>query len=219
MKTYKLLSDLLPVIKGYEDLYPERECYDLKDFAAFLVEYAREQEHDPEPQRAMHPAPNAIDAIIAQDLSYLFRYMRWYFKKALRDSVLLTLDEYTYLVCLLRHPVMTKTELNNINVMEKTSGAEVINRLLKNELISQRVNEGDRRSYYVSITEKGKAELMKLFPKLQLAVRVLFAPLNEEQKRVLHSLHQLLDEHNRLLFLEHHNETLEELILSMRRER
>ena len=101
------------------------------------------------------------------------------------------MDDYTYLVCLLRIPMMTKTELNNLNVMEKTSGTEVINRLLRRGLIEQHVNEEDHRSFYVSITEKGREEVVKLFPELKKIVTIFFSGITLPQKIVLHQLHHL----------------------------
>lgn len=211
MKPYELLERLLPEINAFEQLYADRDTCSLDDFAAFLSERAKKENLAEEYSFGVTARGTTIDALIAQDLSFLFRYLRGYFKKALRGSALLTMEEYTYLVCLLQNPMMTKTELNNINVMEKTSGAEVINRLLKNGLISQRVNENDRRSLYVSITEKGREELAQLFPQLQLAVKILFYPLTDAQKRVLHRMHHLLDAHNRMLFMEHHDDSLLEM--------
>ncbi|WP_025842287.1 MarR family winged helix-turn-helix transcriptional regulator [Porphyromonas gingivicanis] len=211
MRPYELLEKLLPEINAFEELYAERESCSMEDFAAFLSERAKTERHTEDLPFTVNARGSSIEAIIAQDLSFLFRYMRGYFKKALRGSALLTMEEYTYLVCLLYYPMMTKTELNNINVMEKTSGTEVINRLLKNGLISQRVNETDRRSFYVSITDKGREELTHLFPQLQLAVKVLFHPLTEAQKSVLHSIHHTLEKHNRMLFMEYHDEPLPEL--------
>jgi len=134
-----------------------------------------------------------LEAAMAREISHLFRYMRGYFRKALRSNKsVITMDDYTYLVCLLRIPMMTKTELNNLNVMEKTSGTEVINRLLRRGLIEQHVNEEDHRSFYVSITEKGREEVTKLFPELKKIVTIFFSGITLPQKIVLHQLHQRL---------------------------
>ncbi len=211
MNRYDLLARLLPEISAFEELTEQKESCSLAEFAAFLTERAKHEKLSEHHPSSVEVRATTIDALVAQDLSFLFRYMRGYFKKALKKSALLTMEEYTYLVCLLRHPTMTKTELNNINVMEKTSGAEVINRLVKNGFVSQRVNDSDRRSFYVSITDKGREELTKIFPQLQLAVRVLFHPLTKAQKSVLHNIHHVLDVHNRYLFMEHHDDSLEEL--------
>ncbi|MCK9310960.1 MAG: MarR family transcriptional regulator, partial [Bacteroidales bacterium] len=79
-----------------------------------------------------------IDSVgihIAKDTSLLHRYSKFYIKKALKETSLQTVDEYTYLVSLLYVESLTKTELNNLNAMEKTSGSEIIKRLMKNGLI------------------------------------------------------------------------------------
>ncbi len=70
------------------------------------------------------------------------------------------MDEYTYLISLLNCESLSKTELNNMNAMEKTSGNEVINRLLRKELIDQRRDEADRRSMRVLLPERDEMSLL-----------------------------------------------------------
>ena len=79
----------------------------------------------------------------------------------------------------------TKTELNALNAMEKTSGAEIIRRLVAKGLAEECPDERDRRSVLVTITPQGRAELMKVFPQLHTAALLLSAPLQEPQQATL----------------------------------
>ena len=87
----------------------------------------------------------------------------------------------------------------------------MINRLLRRGLIEQHVNEEDHRSFYVSITEKGREEVVKLFPELKKIVTIFFSGITLPQKIVLHQLHQRLADCNQVFFLEHRDENIEEL--------
>ena len=69
--------------------------------------------------------------------------------------------------------------------MEKTSGAEIIRRLVAKGLAEERPDERDRRSVLVTITPQGRAELMKVFPQLHTAALLLSAPLQEPQQATL----------------------------------
>ena len=84
---------------------------------------------------------------------------------------------------------MTKTELNNYNVVEKTSGSEIIRRLLKRGLISQTRNLQDRRSLLLNITPKGREVVKELLPRMQQSSDILLRDLSWDQKIFLHSLH------------------------------
>ena len=101
---------------------------------------------------------------IARMLVFIYRYAVMYFKKALKESNINTLDEFSFLIVLMTYPSLSKTELINKLIMEKTSGVEVIKRLLKQELIREFDNPNDKRSILVAITAKGKKEVSELLP-------------------------------------------------------
>lgn len=123
---------------------------------------------------------------IARHLSLLHRYSKGYIKRALMASELLqSEEEYSYLASLISGKPQTKTELNTLNAMEKTSGAEIIRRLVAKGLAEERPDERDRRSVLVTITPQGRAELMKVFPQLHTAALLLSAPLQEQQQATL----------------------------------
>jgi DNA-binding MarR family transcriptional regulator len=55
--------------------------------------------------------------------------------------------------------------------MEKTSGIEVIKRLVAQGLIHEFSDLTDKRSVRVSITEKGKMEVMNVLPEMSKVSR------------------------------------------------
>ena len=65
----------------------------------------------------------------------MYHYAKGYIKKALRDSYLQTSDEFSFLITLMTYDSITKGELITKHVMEKTSGSEVIRRLIKRGMI------------------------------------------------------------------------------------
>ena len=79
-------------------------------------------------------------------------------KKALEKTPLQTLEEFTYLATLLQSP-MTKTQLINQHIQEKTTGMAVIQRLIKQNWVKQSENTADGRSQIVEITAEGRTIL------------------------------------------------------------
>jgi len=155
---------------------------------------------------------DSVDIHIAKNTSLMHRYSKFYIKKALKETSLQTVDEYTYLVSLLYVESLTKTELNNLNAMEKTSGSEIIKRLKKNGFIDQRPDEKDRRSIRVFITGKGRAELIKLFPELQKCSNLLSGILSPQQKAAYNSLQNRLCDFHKNIFAEYKEEDLNSLL-------
>lgn len=142
---------------------------------------------------------------------FLYRYAVGYFKKALKDSNINTLDEFSFLIVLITYPSLSKTELIQKLIMEITSGIEVIKRLLKNGLIEEFANPHDKRSVLVAITAKGKQELTALLPKMGLVGSVVVGNLTPAEVTSLSFLLRKLDYHHNDIFLNHKNLALEEL--------
>ena len=158
MKSKKLLIEIIELLEKFEKTTNVNEADpSLDDFILFLQERRTVKEDRNDTVR------------IAQNISYLHRYSKLYIKKILKGSLLQTVDEYTYLVTLFNEESLSKTEINNRNVIEKTSGNEIMRRLLKAKLIGERRDEEDRRRMRVFITEKGRAELKKVFPGLWIS--------------------------------------------------
>lgn len=212
MKYKNLLFELIEYLDAFESLLggntDEPEIKEFADFLSWRCEKKKRQEEESftaEKRRAVE-AKN-----IARKISLLHRYSRFYLKKALADSRLQTEDEYSYLACLLNRESLTKTELNNLNAMEKTSGAEVMRRLLKANLIEQHPDKVDRRSMRVSITPEGKRTVINLFPNLRLCADILISTLSDEQVVAFNYLLSLLCDSHSKMFTEKHDESLRDL--------
>ena len=199
MKSKRLLNELLDYIELFEQSFPDEEELSLKSFLVF-VQSMQEGEHalrssSPDAPAAPRPSRSPREVSIARHLSLLHRYSKGYIKRALFASEhLQSEEEYSYLASLFSGEPHSKTELNSLNAMEKTSGAEVIRRLVAKGLVEERPDERDRRSVLVSITPSGRAELMKVFPQLHTAAQLISAPLAERQQATLDFLlHYLCD--------------------------
>lgn len=185
MKSKRLLTELLDYIELFEQSFPNDEEISMKSFLIFVQ--SMQEGTEASPTSAVRPnMGQQREVSIARHLSLLHRYSKGYIKRALMASELLqSEEEYSYLASLMSGKSQTKTELNALNAMEKTSGAEIIRRLVAKGLAEERPDERDRRSVLVTITPQGRAELMKVFPQLHTAALLLSAPLQEQQQATL----------------------------------
>ena len=208
--SYPLLHELLDLVERYEEFRGNAE-QSMSNFLRFADQTLEQQTNSEEPKVGMG-GHAYLNAMIARDISFVYRYMRYFVRKAIKDTPLQTIDEYSYLITLMAKGEMTKTELNNYNVIEKTSGSEIIRRLLKSGLISQTRNLQDRRSLLLSITPKGREVVKELLPRMQQSSDLLLRDLSWDQKIFLHSLHEQLYESNHPLFLTERDPDLAELV-------
>lgn len=148
---------------------------------------------------------------IATMLVFIYRYAVIYFKKAIKEGNIRTLDEFSFLIVLMTYPSLSKTELINKLIMEKTSGVEVIKRLLKQDMIEEFNHPTDKRSILVAITAKGKQEVADLLPRMGLVGKVVVGNLSQAETGSLSFLLRKLDYHHHDIFLNYKNLSLEEL--------
>lgn len=208
--SYPLLHELLDLVERYEEFRGNAE-QSMSNFLRFADQTLEQQTSSEEPKAGMR-GHAYLNAMIARDISFVYRYMRYFVRKAIKDTPLQTIDEYSYLITLMAKGEMTKTELNNYNVVEKTSGSEIIRRLFKGGLISQTRNLQDRRSLLLSITPKGREVVKELLPRMQQSSDLLLRDLSWDQKIFLHSLHEQLYESNHTLFLTERDSDLAKLV-------
>jgi DNA-binding MarR family transcriptional regulator len=130
----------------------------------------------------------------------LFRYAKGYMRKALKNSNIKTADEFSFLITLLTYKSLTKIELINLQIMEKTSGIEIINRLISSGFIEQRKDDTDKRSMRISITQKGRFEVISILPQMQTVSQIVVGNLNEDEKKQLNYLLTKLDHFHNNIF-------------------
>ncbi|RZK55603.1 MAG: hypothetical protein EOO91_13790 [Pedobacter sp.] len=140
---------------------------------------------------AMVSARIAVTAILDSP-PFNFR-KKSYIKKTLAGTSLASAEDFTSLAILMTHSSLSKTELLQLNLLEKTSGTEVINRLLANGLAIQWDDQSDRRTKRIAITEKGRQLLYPLFSDMGNVGNLITGKLSLPEKITLQYLLQQLE--------------------------
>jgi DNA-binding MarR family transcriptional regulator len=121
------------------------------------------------------------------------RYAKSYIKKALDGTPLQTGEDFTALAILLTHDNLSKSELISYNLQEKTSGTEVIRRLISAGLVKQWDDLKDKRSKHIAITDEGKELLYRVFVDMDNVGKMITGKLTIAEKFTLQYLLQKLE--------------------------
>jgi MarR family transcriptional regulator, lower aerobic nicotinate degradation pathway regulator len=195
---YTFVIQLIELAGQFEEEYGTESEPGMEHFVAWLNQRILKRkpgEERPAGQR-MHPYETA-DSQLGKLITYLYRYTRTYAKKSLENTPLVTADDFTYLAGLFGRGSLTKTELIEMHVHEKTTGIEIIKRLLKNGLVEQRNDETDKRSKRLDLTPAGRDLLFQVFPRMgQMAALVGGNLSAEERMQLLYLLNKLHQFHN-----------------------
>lgn len=193
---YSLLKTLIEKVEAYEASGEQKE----KSLVAFSMWLSHDLAY-PKPAggflAAREGSPEmGTDTLLTMLIAFLFRYAKHYSKKALENTPLSTLDDFTFLATLSYQESLTKSELINMHLLEITSGIEIIKRLSKNGLLEVFPDPNDRRSKRVKLSEQGRAVLEIVMQQMDKVAKIVSGNLDsEEQAHLLPILHKLNDFH------------------------
>jgi len=200
MKSYELLHQLLNLVEQFEQESDGKEIF-FHDFPGFLINHLEHSDSsltsldtrfgkkEAESQDLAYQIDNAIGRLFV----YMSRYAKSYIKKTLEGTPLQSPEDFTCLAILLTHDSLSKGELISKNIQEKTSGTEVIRRLLSNGLVKQWDDQADKRSKRISITESGKKLLHRVFDDMNYVGTMVTGNLSYSEKLKLQYLLQKLE--------------------------
>lgn len=218
MKTKEILIELIELLDEFES---EREVVgqemNMSDFLGFLNSKNRSENIKTKQLKGDYAGYKyeETDGPVT-DISILivlmFRYAKGYIKKALRDSAIKTADEFSFLMTLMTYESLSKSELIQKQVMEKTSGTEIINRMIKMGLIESFNDETDKRSVRVKMTPAGRMEIIKILPEMQKVSKIVTGNLNETEKNTMAYMLRKLEHYHNDIFMNKKDSELEELI-------
>lgn len=214
---YLLIKQLIDKVADYEQSLSSEHQFNLEGFANFLNAPIQNDSINfrklgGNKEEGIQQQGQRKETRIAILVTFMYRYAKLYAKRVLADSEIHSLDDFSYLILLLTHESLSKTELIQKNVHEKTTGMEIIKRLIREGFIHQFNDSDDRRSQRVAITDKGKFAIFSILPKLEDVSTIITGNLNELEKNSLTAILKKLDGFHFDIFLNDKNKSLKEII-------
>jgi len=141
---------------------------------------------------------NETETAISILLGMLSKYARIYSKTALTGLPVSNSDEFGYLARLSSFQQMPKTVLATSGMDGKTTGMEMVNRLISQELIAELDNPDDKRSKLVRLTTKGRKVLAECYIRMGKVARYVSGDLTVAEKQTLKKILQKLEAYHKL---------------------
>lgn len=201
MNSLALLRELLEKLQQYEDSVVDKEALSMDGFMRSMsgvsdlegMKNSLIGKTNPDILHSPHHRENNLERVIAQHLLVLYRYLKFYSKTAFANNKIKSLEEFSFLITVMQHREISKAELIRRNIVEKSSGIEIINRLLKSGMFTQIHNPNDQRSHLILLTELGRQELFSMFHKMDMLGTIATGELNAYEKEQLVKMLKKLD--------------------------
>jgi MarR family transcriptional regulator, lower aerobic nicotinate degradation pathway regulator len=201
MNRYDLIKYFIDKVESYEQAQTDAQNLSVEGFNDWMFKQFLNKKVDAKPRlENEHHTANEVNINLSSLVGTLYRYVKTYSKKAFEHSVIQNIDEFTYLAFLISYGKMTKSELISRNVHEKTTGMEIIRRLISHGFVIQSDDAHDKRSQNVEITAAGQVEIFKLFEEMSKVSTLVSGNLSEQEKMILSYLLNKLDVFHRHIY-------------------
>jgi DNA-binding MarR family transcriptional regulator len=105
----------------------------------------------------------------------------------------LTARQYAVIATIARHEGLSQTDLVRMTGIDRSTLADVVQRLLRRGIIERERTTRDGRTYAVTLSDEGKALLQSIRPTARRADRHVLATLAEDEaKALVNTLTQLI---------------------------
>lgn len=184
--------------KSFENQHPKGT---LTDFGVWLIKHDIPANAITRPQqkekKAVTVKARVSGRMTATDMtgifiSRLYRFLRMASKDLLARHDIASIDEFALMATLLVHPGMTKTELLKQNLMEITTGSEMLKRFVARKWLLEQRDKNDKRITRLSLSAKGQQVIFACMHTLD-EIEDILLPLNSAEQETLYHLLNRLD--------------------------
>ncbi|MBB6109157.1 MarR family winged helix-turn-helix transcriptional regulator [Mucilaginibacter lappiensis] len=160
---------------------------------------------------------NQADLQLAKQLGKTNSILKTYYKLALRQIPGFELEWYYLLEAIAAGHELRKTEIVSFNLLlEPTTGIDILNRMLKVGIISERVDPADKRVRLIKLTNEGIDLLNHLNALLDKVTWMVLAQVDTDDKVVItRALSGIVDKHT-AMFHEGKTKAIENMELAIK---
>lgn len=157
-----------------------------------------QQQGEAAPQSAGLP-PNT-DGLISMFFGFMANYAAYYARRVFRHLDLYSFTDWAFLATLEQEEPLTKSVLIQKNILEKSTGTEVLKRLKKQGYIEELSNPEDRRAKLVRLSDKGRKVVAEANARIIPMGEVVTGDLTMAEKQQLLNLLQKLHRFHQPIF-------------------
>jgi DNA-binding MarR family transcriptional regulator len=144
--------------------------------------------------------PENTESAIAMFIIFMYKYALFYSRKIFKNSLIYSIDDLGVLATLLPDKQLKKADVIRKNITEKSSGNEVLKRLLRQKLIMETNNPNDKRSKLLEITPDGLNEINVVRSQILKMSSLVTGNLSGKEKMMLLNMLSKLHEFHNPLF-------------------
>ncbi|SEM60842.1 DNA-binding transcriptional regulator, MarR family [Mucilaginibacter gossypiicola] len=168
-----------PIVQLVEEWTAFEEVSDQPSVEAFCRYYLQKQR--PKPKQAGKKGERIMNgAYLLKTIGRILSAYSLYFRSAVNYIGIPPAESFYYLNGLLHLGEVRKSDLINYMFAETTTGMEVINRLIREHKIDERVSPDDKRAKLIKVNQKGLAALDEYYKVSGKVVEMTFKGIDDD---------------------------------------
>jgi len=194
LKKYSNIKKLIDWAEKFESQLSDGEFWDDGNFANWLSLEVNLGKH------ADTTLTEKTKPFITMYIYFMYKYALFYSRKIFKDSLIYSIDDFSVLASLLPNKQLKKTDVIRKNISEKSSGNEVLKRLLRLKLIKETDNPNDKRSKLLELSPAGFNEINAVRSQLEKMGSLVAGDLSEQEIIMLLNMLSKLHDFHKPLF-------------------
>lgn len=154
-------TSVIPLLDQWEKFIEENPRSDIYDFANWLLAGKRFGKRAKSVSENEKEISNAVQSAVL--ITRLRCYLGMYVKPTVKALGLTKEHEYNFLYQISKMNRPNKNDLSKENMVEFSTGRDILRRLILKNLITEKTDPDDRRATRLQLTPKGKKTLEKSF--------------------------------------------------------
>lgn len=213
---------LREIIDHYEVYEQQERENDLLSFTRWMQDRLQEASES-NPKKSANPAientPKSDSVFIRLDerarfletVSRIARYHEFYIRKALKDLIINTRQEFLFLQIIQSLGKVKKTDLINILHLEYSTGMDTIRRLTNSGLVHEIQDTHDKRARLLALTEKGESLLGLAIKRVLEENRMFFSAISDNKWKKARMILEDIDAFHNVIYQKHNDKSFSEL--------
>ncbi len=191
-----------PLIHKWELFLETNHGDSLENFAMYILQEAERLKKESTEKDFKLPEKTFeypyLTAEAGRVIFRLYKFSKIYSRPIMMGVGLNSFDEFSILTTLLEKKEATKKYLIEENLIELTTGIDMLKRMLKQDFLKERVNPKDKREKLVSMSDNGQKVLFTILKDFQSMEDVLGDLNKEEREQTIQYLERLDSYHSSL---------------------
>jgi DNA-binding MarR family transcriptional regulator len=198
---------------AFEERHPDGN---LEDFCRHYL--ARKNEQKVKGRLVGGVIPGFNSGLLLKIIGRISKLNMWYANIALKGTELNQIEEFGILVTIRQEKNPRKTEVIYANLFELSSGTDMLNRLIKRNLVREYDDKEDKRSKRLELTAKGEKVVEQCTERIKKNATLLAYDLSEDDKELCIQLLKGIEIKFSSLWLQHRGKSFEEIYSTLVKE-